>query len=234
MRLSTSAVLDRNAEAVGYLRGSMSFEAAACFRDAITQFAAARTTNNDSDDVDMLSEAPLRAGTIRVVPMSIDDTNHIANLGEQSAFAFYEKAFVIEICDSNVEESLHFHLLLTGVLLYNWGLANHYLAIQAGKSMYLHRSLQLYKKAFALLTTQGLLLPLGSMSLLLLALCNNICHCSSLLFDTAATQIFQDNIKCILSDSKNSFQVSDDEFNFFYLTLLLRDKQPMAPFAPAA
>jgi hypothetical protein len=183
------------------------------------------------------------------VPVHAKITSFELSFSPGNCFAFYGRTFLVQASSSTEEQECcdeTCQLQLTAVLLYNWALSCHYAAINIGKSKYLNRAMQLYTKAYHVLTdhhhndSSDMMVFNTSTTLLLLAINNNMGHISAHLADEVAARNFQDNLKFILSldccsaAADSSSSATRLEYEFFFSTILLLVDDPCQPILSRA
>lgn len=245
IKTTMASISQLNANGVALLHDGMCRDATVFFRQAIQCLAG--LIQNDGGVVDNKNPnaTAAAAGTVHgelylnAVPVHGKINTFELSFSPGNNFAFFDKTFLLTNfpVNSHIESDETCQLQLTAVLLYNWGLSCHYAAMNIGKSKYLNRAMQLYTKAYHLLNHSDMVFN-SSMTLLLLAINNNMGHISVHLADEAAARTFQDNLKCILSSSMCSdvdSSSSRSEYEFFFSTIILLDPcQPIMSRAPAA
>jgi hypothetical protein len=236
MTTLSSTVFGLNATAASLLQEGSFHEADAIFHQALQQFTSSITST--------LSRSRRRFA-INVVPVPVN--KGISALEESfspdNTFVLYDKSFLFSVAsnhDYGIEVDMDtWKLQLGAILLYNWGVANHCVAISTGSTTHLQRSFKIYSRAFAVLTQRTDMDFNDSTTLLLLALYNNMGHCCSHLAEPESAQKCHQYIRSICGRAKRLRQGFTSEYAIFDVNNLFLNNQggrrcSCLHFAPAA
>lgn len=212
MQTPSNTVFGLNTTAASLLQEGSCHEADVLFHQALDQFTSSITSTMS------LSK---RRFAINVAPVPVN--KEISGLEESfspnNAFVLYGKSFLFGVSSnhdySNEVDTDTWKLQLSAILLYNWGVANHCVAISTGSTTHLQRSFKIYSKAFAVLNQRADMDFNDSTTLLLLALYNNMGHCCSHLSEPESAQKCHDYIRSISGRAIRSQQGFTSEYAIF-------------------
>jgi hypothetical protein len=204
MQPLSNTVLGLNTAAASLLQQGSFHEADVIFHQALQQFTSSITSTVS------LSK---RRFAINVLPVPVN--KEVSALEESfspdNTFVLYDKSFLFGLVSNhdytNEVDTDTLKLQLSAILLYNWGVANHCVAISTGSTTHLQRSFKIYSRAFAVLNQRGADMDFNdSTTLLLLALYNNMGHCCSHLSEPESAQKCHEYIRSISVRAKRSQQ----------------------------
>jgi hypothetical protein len=234
MQSLSDTVLVLNTNAASLLLDGCFHEADALFHQALQHYTSSITpctppAAEESAENHASSPTTKRSSSfaINVAPAPVN--KQISTLQESfspdNIFVLYDKCFLVGVVASNEVDATTcaWKLQLSAILLYNWGIANHCVAISTGSTTHMQRAFKIYSRAFAVLTPQRRgerdadtdMKFNDATTLLLLALYNNMGHCCSHLSMPESAQKCHEHLQSIAGIAKRSQVGFTSEYEIF-------------------
>jgi hypothetical protein len=227
-------VVDMNVQGVLFLQQSKPSEAISWFQRGLVTLLETidkESTGAGSNGELTNREAQHESGILCSValPGSISAVN-------DDVFALFNRALHLpsEVDEMTESSNLYYHLLSV-VLTYNIGLANHLAGLRNGSTPLLTRGLDFYSMAYAALIEQSKHLEGTSdfLNLAFLALANNIGHIHAHFRSFEETSIYCDQVSLRLLSERRTYTMSSEDYQLFFLNALFF-RQSTHASAPAA
>lgn len=178
----------------------------------------------NSDDgfmMDVEDDIKPEGPAILAVPVLHDMLLHPPQLSGNSAIILFDRALCLAQDETDRE-------MVTAVIMFNLGLVHHARGIARGRSNYLSKAMNLYKMSLRVVQK----VEDAPISLLLLALFNNLAQIYSHFFLLEKMRRYLDNMRLLLADDEVR-TMSQDDFVWFCTNVMFNEGSYIS-VAPAA